>query len=46
VLGSAAKHPHDLVLGSYPVHTNKHGLDKGEAKIAELGKRLQAEGRL
>jgi redox-sensitive bicupin YhaK (pirin superfamily) len=46
VLGSALKHPHDLVLGSYSVHTNKRALDKGEAKIAELGKRLQAEGRL
>jgi redox-sensitive bicupin YhaK (pirin superfamily) len=46
VLGSAVKHLHDLVLGSYSVHTNKHALDKGEAKIAELGKRLQAEGRL
>jgi redox-sensitive bicupin YhaK (pirin superfamily) len=46
VLGSAVKHPHDLVLGSYSVHTNKHALDKAEAKIAELGKRLQAQGRL
>jgi redox-sensitive bicupin YhaK (pirin superfamily) len=46
ILGSAVKHPHDLVLGSYSVHTNKHALDTGEAKIAEIGKRLQAEGRL
>jgi redox-sensitive bicupin YhaK (pirin superfamily) len=45
VLGSAVKHPHDLVLGSYSVHTSKHALDKGEAKIAEIGKRLQVEGR-
>jgi redox-sensitive bicupin YhaK (pirin superfamily) len=46
ILGSAVKHPHDLVLGSYSVHTNKQSLDRGEAKIAEIGKRLRAEGRL
>ena len=45
ILGSAVKHPHDLVLGSYSVHTNKRALDRGEAKIAEIGMRLQAEGR-
>ena len=45
ILGSAVKHPHDLVLGMYSVHTSKQALDKGEAKIAEIGKRLQAEGR-
>jgi hypothetical protein len=46
ILGSAVKHPHDLVLGSYSVHTNKQALDRGEARIAEIGKRLRAEGRL
>lgn len=46
ILGSAIKHPHDLVLGMYSVHTNKQAFDRGEAKIAEIGKRLQAEGRL
>ena len=45
ILGSAVKHPHDLVLGMYSVHTNAHALAKGEARIAEIGKRLQAEGR-
>jgi hypothetical protein len=30
-------HEH-LVLGSYSVHTNKRALDRGEAKIAEIGK--------
>jgi redox-sensitive bicupin YhaK (pirin superfamily) len=45
ILGSAVKHPHHLVLGNYSVHTSRHALDKGEAKIAEIGKRLQAEGR-
>ena len=46
VLGSAVKHPHDLVLGMYSVHTSKQELDRGEARIAEIGKRLRAEGRL
>jgi redox-sensitive bicupin YhaK (pirin superfamily) len=45
VLGSAVKHPHDLVLGTYSVHTSKQALDRGEAKIAEIGRRLRAEGR-
>jgi redox-sensitive bicupin YhaK (pirin superfamily) len=45
ILGSAVKHPHDLVLGNYSVHTSKHALDRGEARIAEIGKRLKAERR-
>jgi redox-sensitive bicupin YhaK (pirin superfamily) len=45
ILGSAVKHPYDLVLGSYSVHTNKQSLAQGEARIAEIGRRLQAEGR-
>jgi redox-sensitive bicupin YhaK (pirin superfamily) len=46
VLGSAVKHPHDLFLGNYSVHTSPEALAKGEAKIAEIGKQLQGEGRL
>ena len=46
ILGSAVKHPHDLVLGTYSVHTNRDALDRGQARIAEIGKRLQGEGRL
>ena len=46
VLGSAVKHPHDLVLGYYSVHTSAEALEAGEAKIAEIGKRLKAEGRI
>ena len=45
VLGSATKHPHDLVLGYYSVHTSAQALERGEARIAEIGKRLRAEGR-
>jgi len=46
VLGSAVKHPYELALGMYSVHTSAQALAKGEAKIAEIGKRLRAAGRL
>ncbi len=46
VLGSAVKHPHELALGMYSVHTSQQALKRGEAKIAEIGKRLRAEGRI
>jgi redox-sensitive bicupin YhaK (pirin superfamily) len=37
VLGSAAKHPHELVMGRYSVHTSKAALDQGEAEIRRIG---------
>jgi redox-sensitive bicupin YhaK (pirin superfamily) len=46
VLGSAVKHPHDLVLGYYSVHTSAEALERGEAEIERIGRRLRAEGRL
>ena len=46
VLGSAVKHPHDLVLGYYSVHTSAKALEAGEAEIRRIGERLRAEGRL
>ena len=46
VLGSAVKHTHELVLGNYSVHTSPEALRLGETRIAEIGKRLRAEGRL
>jgi redox-sensitive bicupin YhaK (pirin superfamily) len=46
VLGSAVKHPYDLVLGNYSVHTSKQALERGEAKIREIGRHLQEQGRL
>ena len=39
IIGSAVKHPHDLVLGSYSVHTSRRALQQGEARIAEIGRR-------
>jgi redox-sensitive bicupin YhaK (pirin superfamily) len=46
VLGSAIKHPHDLVTGYYSVHTSSAALREGEARIQEIGMRLRAQGRL
>jgi len=46
VVGSAIKHPHDLVLGYYSVHTSVDALERGEAEIQRIGQRLRAEGRL
>jgi redox-sensitive bicupin YhaK (pirin superfamily) len=46
VMGSAVKHPHDLVLGYYSVHTSAAALHEGEARIQEIGMRLREQGRL
>jgi redox-sensitive bicupin YhaK (pirin superfamily) len=46
VLGSAAPHQHDLVLGHYSVHTSPDALRVGEAQISAIGRRLVQEGRL
>jgi redox-sensitive bicupin YhaK (pirin superfamily) len=46
VLGSAATHPHDLVLGKYSVHTGQASLQAGERHIAGIKLRLQKEGKL
>jgi len=46
VLGSAATHPHDLVLGNYSVHTSEQTLLQGEAEIRRIGQRLLADGTL
>jgi redox-sensitive bicupin YhaK (pirin superfamily) len=46
VLGSAAQHPHELVLGNYSVHTSAAALHQGEAEIRRIGQRLRADGKL
>jgi redox-sensitive bicupin YhaK (pirin superfamily) len=46
VLGSAKKHPHDLALGNYSVHTTVEALLEGEAEIRRIGQRLLADGTL
>ena len=40
ILGSAVKHPYDLVTGHYSVHTNAESLRIGESNIADIGRRL------
>lgn len=44
VLGSAVKHPYDLVSGYYSVHTNAEALRRGESNIATIGRRLHNQG--
>jgi redox-sensitive bicupin YhaK (pirin superfamily) len=44
VIGSAAKHAHDLVLGNYSVHTSVEALARGEAEIRRVGRELRAKG--
>ena len=46
VVGSATPHLHDLVLGSYSVHTSEAALQAGEKRISEVQRSLQSEGRL
>jgi redox-sensitive bicupin YhaK (pirin superfamily) len=46
VLGSAAPHRHDLVLGNYSVHTSPDALRDAEAHISAIRTRLVQEGRL
>lgn len=46
LLGSAAKHEHDLVLGSHSVHTSERALGIGARRIAEIGEALRASGKL
>jgi hypothetical protein len=46
VLGSAVKHPYDLVTGYYSVHTNAEALRRGENNIAAIGRRLHDRGML
>jgi len=45
VLGSAAKHPYDLTLGNYSVHTSAEALRQAEAEIRRIGRKLRAEGK-
>jgi redox-sensitive bicupin YhaK (pirin superfamily) len=46
VLGSAAPHEHDLVLGYYSVHTSPEALRDGEAQISAIRARLVQADRL
>jgi hypothetical protein len=43
-LGSAVKHPHELMTGRYSVHTSSAALRAGEAEIRRIGSQLAAAG--
>lgn len=43
VLGSAAKHPHDLVCGYYSVHTSEAALVRGEAGIRAVAANMKGQ---
>ncbi|MDW3563484.1 hypothetical protein CIW68_08245 [Enterobacter cloacae] len=42
VLGSAVKHPYELITGYYSVHTTEAALAKGEEEIRRIGSQLRA----
>jgi redox-sensitive bicupin YhaK (pirin superfamily) len=44
VLGSAVKHPHQLVTGRYSVHTSAAALRAGQQEIQRIGSQLAADG--
>jgi redox-sensitive bicupin YhaK (pirin superfamily) len=46
VLGSAASHPYDLILGSHSVHTSSVSLRAAERHLVEIRAQLRKEGRL
>ena len=46
LFGSAAKHPHDLVLGHYSVHTTPAALIEGESEIRRIGDQFGHAGLL
>ncbi|OON60625.1 hypothetical protein B0920_16770 [Massilia sp. KIM] len=46
VLGSAARHPHELVTGYYSVHTSLEALERGEREIDRIGAHLRTTGQL
>lgn len=45
VIGSAPRHPHPLVFGSYSVHTTRAALGEGEAEIRRIGSELRSRGK-
>jgi redox-sensitive bicupin YhaK (pirin superfamily) len=46
LIGSARKHPHDLVMGPSSVHTNAESLQKGHTRIRAIGESLAQQGLL
>ena len=46
VLGSAVPHPHELVMGTFSVHTSQAALQQGTTEIRRIAGQLRQDGRL
>lgn len=46
VFGAAIKHPHDLVMGYYSVHSSREALEQGEKEIERIGNQLRLIDRI
>jgi redox-sensitive bicupin YhaK (pirin superfamily) len=46
VMGSAVKHPQDLVLGYYSIHSSIAAMERGAAEIERIGRKLLGSGRI
>ena len=46
VLGSGVRHPHDLFMGPYSVHTSADALHRGQTGIRQRAELLRQQGRL
>ena len=46
IVASAVRHPHDLVLGHYSVHTGVDALQRGETEISRIGETLRSSRRI
>ncbi|WP_375495194.1 pirin family protein [uncultured Nostoc sp.] len=44
IMGSSVRHPYELKLGYYSVHTSAEALQAGEARISEIEVRLREAG--
>lgn len=46
VLGSGVRHPHDLCMGPYSVHTSAQALHRGQTGIRQRAAQLRQQGRM
>lgn len=46
LIGTAIRHPHELVVSAHSVHTNQWSLEAGERCIEAIGAQLRAQGRI
>ena len=46
IVASSAPHNHELITGSYSVHTNSQSLTNAESKIEEIRRMMKQQGLL